>query len=61
MIQINKIDSPFIYYCQKVIPLAFDESLSYYEVLCNLLAKIKEVIDEQNRQVDNITKYGIQK
>ena len=54
MIQINKIDSPFIYYCQKVIPLAFDESLSYYEVLCNLLAKIKEVIDEQNRQGEGI-------
>lgn len=48
MIEINKIKSPFIYYCQKVIPLAFDESLSYYEVLCHLTAKIKEVIDEQN-------------
>lgn len=48
MIQINKIKEPFIYYCQKVIPLAFDESLSYYEVLCHLTAKIKEVIDEQN-------------
>lgn len=48
MIQINKIKEPFIYYCQKVIPLAFDESLSYYEVLCHLTAKIKKVIDEQN-------------
>ena len=48
MIEINKIKSPFIYYCQKVIPLAFDESLSYYEQLCHLTAKIKEVIDEQN-------------
>lgn len=48
MIQINKIKDPFIYYCQKVIPLAFDESLSYYEQLCHLTAKIKEVIDEQN-------------
>ena len=54
MIQINKINSPFIYYCQKVIPLAFDESLSYYEVLCNLTAKIKEVIDEQNNQGEGI-------
>lgn len=54
MIEINKIKSPFIYYCQKVIPLAFDESLSYYEVLCNLTAKIKEVIDEQNNQGEGI-------
>lgn len=48
MIEINKIKSPFLYCCQKVIPLAFDESLSYYEVLCHLTAKIKEVIEEQN-------------
>ena len=54
MIKINKIESPFIYYCQKVIPLAFDESLSYYEVLCNVLAKLKEVIDEQNNQGEGI-------
>lgn len=54
MIEINKIKSPFIYYCQKVIPLAFDESLSYYEVLCHLTAKIKEVIDEQNVEGDAI-------
>ena len=54
MIEINKIKSPFIYYCQKVIPLAFDESLSYYEQLCHLTAKIKEVIEEQNIEGDAI-------
>lgn len=54
MIQINKINEPFLYYCQKVIPLAFDESMSYYEMLCNLTAKIKEVIDEQNNQGEGI-------
>lgn len=54
MIEINKIKDPFIYYCQKVIPLAFDESLSYYEVLCHLTAKIKEVIEEQNIETDAI-------
>ena len=50
MIKINKISEPFIYYCQKVIPLAFDESMSYYECLCNLRYKVKEVIDELNSQ-----------
>ena len=50
MIEIKNINSPFIYCCQKVIPLAFDESMSYYETLCNLIYKIKEVIDEQNNE-----------
>ena len=54
MIELNKIKSPFIYYCQKVIPLAFDESLSYYEQLCNLTAKIKEVIENQNIETSAI-------
>lgn len=31
-----KILSPFVLCCQKVIPLAFDESMSYYECLCGL-------------------------
>lgn len=28
----------------KVIPLAFDESMSYYEQLCALIAKMNEMI-----------------
>lgn len=42
---------------QKVIPLAFDESLSYLEMLCGMLDKLNETIDEVNRMteiVDNI-------
>ena len=35
-------------YCQKVLPLTYDESLSYYEVLCKLRTKINEVIDVFN-------------
>lgn len=31
-------------FCQKVIPLTYDESLSYYEVLCKLTNKMNEVI-----------------
>lgn len=31
-----KVLSPFVLWCQKVIPLAFDESMSYYECLCSL-------------------------
>lgn len=31
--------------CQKVLPLVYDESLSYYEVLAKLIQKQNEVID----------------
>lgn len=38
---VNKIKMAF---CQKVLPLVYDESLSYYEVLCKLTDKMNEVI-----------------
>ena len=36
--------SPFVLYCQKVIPLAFDESMSYYECLCALYSYLKDTV-----------------
>lgn len=42
-------------YCQKVLPLVYDDSLSYYEVLCKLRAKINEVIDVFNSYEEIIT------
>lgn len=44
----------FVYFCQKVLPAVFDDSLSYYENLCKLTNKINEVITTQNTQVDAI-------
>lgn len=35
--------------CQKILPLVYDDSLSYYEVLCKVVAKLNELgvfIDE---------------
>lgn len=43
----NKIN-PFEFYCQKVIPLIYDDSLSYYEVLCKIRTILNEVIKSQN-------------
>lgn len=37
---------------QKVIPLAFDESLSYLEMLCGMLNKLNETIAEVNKMAD---------
>lgn len=36
------------YWCHKILPLVFDDSLSYYEVLCKTSAKLNEVIDSTN-------------
>lgn len=32
------------WFCQKVLPLSYDDSLSYYEVLCKLTGKMNEII-----------------
>lgn len=34
--------------CEKVLPTAYDNSLSYYEVLCKLTEKVNEVIEGIN-------------
>lgn len=36
------------YWCNKILPLVYDDSLSYYEVLCKTSAKLNEVIDSNN-------------
>lgn len=40
---------PLHFWCQKVLPLVYDESLSYYEVLCKVAEKLNEVVEEQNK------------
>lgn len=42
---------PFWFRCQKVLPLVYDDSLSYYEVLCKLKDKLNEVIGFINDSV----------
>ena len=39
---------PFRFWCQKVLPLVYDDSLSYYEVLCKMKEKLNEIIAETN-------------
>lgn len=36
------------YWCHKILPLVYDDSLSYYEFLCKMNAKLNEVIDSTN-------------
>lgn len=44
MNKIENVKSPFMCYCAKVIPLAFDESMSYYECLCNFYNYLKNEV-----------------
>lgn len=46
-------------YCQNILPLAFDNSLSYYEFLCAMHCKLNEVIKAVNNQ--NLTMIEFQK
>lgn len=36
------------YWCHKILPLVYEDSLSYYEVLCKMKAKLNEVIENVN-------------
>ena len=36
----------FRFWCQKVLPLVYDDSLSYYEVLCKVVDYINKLIDQ---------------
>lgn len=46
----------FRYYCQKVLPAVYDDSLSYYELLCKIVAKVNEIINTDNIQNEGIKK-----
>lgn len=47
--------SPFMFWCQKVMPAVLDDSLSFYEVLCKLTAKLNAAIETINGHSELIT------
>ena len=40
-----KVTGSFRFWCQKVLPLVYDDSLSYYELLCKVVAYLNDVIE----------------
>lgn len=46
--------SPFIFWCQKVLPLVYDDSLSYYEVLCKVVEYLNKTIESQNMTMQEV-------
>lgn len=47
----------FRFWCHKVIPLVYDDSLSYYEFLCKVMQKLNEVIDLLNAHSQEIERF----
>lgn len=45
---------PLRFWCQKVLPLVYDESLSYYELLCKVAEKLNELIEHDSEQDEAI-------
>lgn len=44
----------FRFWCQSVLPLVYDDSLSYYEVLCKVVNYINKLIDTDREIFDDI-------
>ena len=54
-----KTTGSFKFWCQKVLPLVYDDSLSYYELLCKVVNYLNDVIsnvDGLKTDVDNLVK-----
>lgn len=47
-----KMIRPFYFYAQKVLPLVYDDSLSYYEVLNKVVDKLNEIVSFINNDFE---------
>lgn len=47
----------FKFWCQKVLPAVYDDSLSYYELLCKVVDELNKVITKVNETDDEIYNY----
>lgn len=44
----------FRFWCYKVLPLVYDDSLSYYEVLCKVVKYINDLIDSDKEIIEDV-------
>ena len=47
---------PFRFWCQKVLPLVYDDSLSYYELLCKVVEYLNNTISDVNKLSEGFQK-----
>lgn len=50
----SKSCNPLLIYCNKILPLVYDESLSYYENICRFAQVLMKTIEEVNRISDEL-------
>lgn len=43
----------FKFWCQKVLPLVYDDSLSYYEVLCKVVDYLNNMVSDVNTLISD--------
>lgn len=39
---------PYVFWCQKVLPAVYDDSLTFYENVCRMVDKLNEIIEYAN-------------
>ena len=49
--------TPLRFWAQKILPLTYDDSLSYYESLCKFADKVNELIDRMNLYEEEYKDY----
>ena len=45
---IGKELSPFQAWCHKILPLVYEDSLSYYEYLCKVTEYLNQILEQMN-------------
>ena len=50
-----RVNEPFRFWCQKVLPLVYDDSLSYYELLCKVVNYLNNVIEDMKDLSGDVT------
>ena len=48
--------TPFRFWCQKVLPLVYDDSLSYYELLCKVVDYLNKTMEDVSNMSEDIDK-----
>ena len=50
----TNLNDKYMFYCQKILPLVYEDSLSYYEVLCKLSDYIKTILETETQNQKEI-------
>ena len=47
-------DRPFRFWCHRILPLVYDESLSYYELLCKVVAYLNHMLEDVTQLTNDV-------